>query len=99
MSDELRSFIRSYRAEGVSENTVYAYVGAVVSLGKYLLEHDLPTDMAAIRREHVEAWQISLRQRYKPATVHQRFRGAQRFFNWYTAVLDDDDGFRSPMSK
>ena len=33
---------------------------AVVPLGNCLVEHDLPTDVAAIKREHIQNWQINL---------------------------------------
>lgn len=98
LADELGSFVRHLRAANVSPNTVYAYGGAVVALGRFLLERDYPTDVRAIRREHIEEWQNDLLGRYKATTAHQRFRGAQRFFGWYASV-DDDEAFRSPMAK
>lgn len=98
LGDELASFTRFLRSENVSPNTVYAYAGAVVSLGEYLKANGLPTDVKAIRREDLQAWQTSLLERYKATTAHQRFRGAQRFFGWYES-LDDAESFRSPMAK
>lgn len=98
LGDELGSFARYLRAQNVSPSTVYAYTGAVVSLGQFLLEHDYPTDVRAVKREHVEEWITSLLAAHKPATAHQRYRGAQRFFHWYQG-LEDDDAFRSPMAK
>lgn len=98
LGDELQSFVRHLRAQNVSPNTVYAYAGAVVSLGDYLTANDLPTDVRAIERRHIELWQESLLAKYKPATAHQRYRGAQRFFHWYQAI-DDTETFRSPMAK
>ena len=100
LGDEMGAFVRHLRAENLSPNSVYAYVGAVVSLGNYLVEHDLPTDVAAIKREHIQDWQINLLERYKPATAHQRYRGAQRFFAWAESVMDDPaHPFISPMRK
>lgn len=98
LADELGSFVRHLRAGNVSPNTVYAYAGAVVSLGHFLTEHGYPTDVTAIKREHVEEWINDLLGRYKATTAHQRYRGAQRFFHWYQAV-DDSETFRSPMAK
>ena len=98
LADELQSFIRHLRAQNVSPNTVYAYVGAVVSLGDYLRDNGHPTDVRAIERQHIELWQEALLAKYKPATAHQRYRGAQRFFHWYQSV-DDSETFRSPMLK
>lgn len=98
LADELASFVRHLRAGNVSPNTVYAYAGAVVSLGDFLNANDYPTDVRAIERKHIEMWQQSLLDKYKPATAHQRFRGAQRFFHWFQAI-DDAETFRSPMAK
>lgn len=98
LGDELGSFGRYLRAQNISPATVYAYSGAVVSLGHFLTEHGYPTDVREIRREHVEEWITGLLATYKPATAHQRYRGAQRFFHWYQS-LDDADTFRSPMAK
>lgn len=53
LADEMGAFVRHLRAENLSPNSVYADVGAVVSLGEYLVAHDLPTDVAAIKREHM----------------------------------------------
>lgn len=100
LGDEMGAFVRHLRAENLSPNSVYAYVGAVVSLGNYLIEHRLPTDVAAIKREHIQDWQIDLLGRYKPATAHQRYRGAQRFFAWCESVMDDPaHPFVSPMRR
>jgi len=98
LGDELGAFVRHLRAGNISPATIYAYSGAVVSLGRFLTEHEYPTDMRAIRREHVEEWINGLLETYKAATAHQRFRGAQRFFHWY-AAMDDTETFRSPMAK
>jgi site-specific recombinase XerD len=98
LADELQSFVRHLKAQNVSPNTIYAYAGAVVSLGDYLRENGYPTDVRDIKREHIERWQEALLAKYKPATAHQRYRGAQRFFHWYQSV-DDSETFRSPMAK
>ena len=60
------------------------------------MDHDYPTSVAAIESRHVEEWIGSLLETRKPTTAHQRWRGLERFFNWY-AELDDD--FISPMRK
>jgi site-specific recombinase XerD len=105
LADDYAAFIDHLRAENVSPNTVYAYTGAVVSLAQFLMEHDLPTDTKAIERKHIEQWEIALFEKgYKDTTVHQRYRGAQRFFAWFESVMDElrQDGeleYRSPMAK
>jgi integrase/recombinase XerC len=96
LGDELASFVRAMRASNVSPNTIYAYGGAVRQFGRWLMDHEHPTDTAAIERHHIEAWIGELLERNAPATAHNRFRGLQRYFNWYETK---DDGFASPMRK
>jgi site-specific recombinase XerD len=98
LGDELGSFVRHLRAANVSPNTIYAYGGAVVAFGRFLIEHDYPTDVRAFERMHVEEWINDLLGRYKATTAHQRYRGLQRFLSWY-ATIDDAETFRSPMAK
>jgi site-specific recombinase XerD len=102
LDDKVEWFIDHLRANNVSGNTVYAYVGAVASLAEFLKSNDLPTETREIERRHIEKWQVWLQdQGYKDTTVHQRFRGAQRFFSWFESVMDDlgESSYRSPMAK
>lgn len=56
----------------------------------------MPTDVAAIRREHVEAFIADLLERRAPATAHNRFRGCQAFFAW---LLEEGEVKASPMAR
>ena len=85
LADNLGRFRRSLRAENVSPNTILAYCGAVERLAEYLTAQSMPTDVATIRREHVEAFLSDALDRFKPATANHRFRGVQRFFNYLVA--------------
>lgn len=96
LGDELASFTRAMRAANVSPNTILAYGGAVRQFGRWLVERTYPTDVRAIEARHIEEWIGSILERSKPATAHNRFRGLQRFMNWYATV---DDDFLSPMRK
>ena len=96
LGDELFAFLRAMRAEHLSESTIYAYGGAVVGFGQWLMDHDYPTDIERIEARHIEEWIGHLLETRAPATAHQRWRGIQRFFNWYASR---DDDFRSPMRK
>jgi|SRR5215207_4530732 len=56
----------------------------------------MPTDVAAIHREHVEAFLIDLQENgRRPATVAQRFRSLQQFFKW---LRDQGEIRESPMA-
>jgi integrase/recombinase XerC len=96
LGDELASFIRAQRANNVSPNTILAYGGAVRQFGRWLLDRDYPTSVGKIEPRHVEEWIGSILTTSKPATAHNRWRGLQRFMNWYAEV---DDSFVSPMRK
>lgn len=96
LGDELASFVRAMRATNVSPNTILAYGGAVRQFGTWLVERGHPTDVRAIEARHIEEWVGSILERSKPATAHNRYRGLQRFMNWYATV---DDDFLSPMRK
>src|SRR4051812_25840895 len=96
LGDELASFIRSMRANNVSRNTILAYGGAVRQFGRWLLAHDYPTSVAQNQPGYIEEWIASILETNKPATAHNRWRGLQRFMNWYAEV---DDDFKSPMAK
>lgn len=96
LGDELASFVRSLRADNASPNTIHAYGGSVRHFAQWLLDRDLPTVLAKIEPRHVEDWVAWMLERSKPGTAHHRWRGLQRFFNWYAGK---DDEFRSPMAR
>lgn len=90
------SFIRHLRAENVSPNTVLTYSLSVEQLTAFLLANGMPTTVAGVGREHIEAFIADLLARWKPATANNRFRGCQRFFNW---LVDEGEIKASPMAR
>jgi site-specific recombinase XerD len=96
LADNRDRFRRSLRAENASPNTITAYTGAVDRLADYLTDKGMPTDVAAIRRDHVEAFIEDALDRFKPATANHRFRGCQRFFNYLVA---EGELTASPMAR
>ncbi len=96
LGDELASFTRAMRSHNISPNTIIAYGGAVRQFGRWLMDRGYPTNVASIEPRHIEEWIGELLQRNKPGTAHNRWRGLQRFFNWYSQVEAD---FLSPMLK
>src|SRR6266542_1882112 len=81
----LRSFARAIRAENLSQRTQQTYMEACRQFARYLAEQGMPKDLAAIKREHVEAFINHLLERWKPATANNRYRGLQSFFKWALA--------------
>lgn len=89
-----RSFARHLKAGNLSPRTVYAYCGAVDQLAAFLGEKGMPLDVAALTREHVEAFITHLLATRKASTAHQRYRGCQAFFKW---LVEEGEVRESPM--
>ncbi len=91
------SFLRHLRAANKSPRTIETYLDAVDLFGRFLVERGMPTDVAAIRREYIEAWLVDLAERGQaPATVSNRYRSLHSFFVW---LVDEDELTRSPMDR
>jgi site-specific recombinase XerD len=90
------SWRRSLAARRVSPATIATYSSAALLLADFLAERGMPTDVATIRREHVEAFVADLLENKAPATAHNRFRGCQAFFNW---LVEEDELRQSPMAR
>jgi site-specific recombinase XerD len=89
-------FRRHLRAVGLSAKTESTYLQGVDHLSAFLAERDLPTEPAAIRREHLEEWLIAMHAAgRKPATIANRYRSVQQFFKW---AADEGLVERSPMA-
>lgn len=90
----LESFTRALRARNRSPRTIQSYHESVLQLAGFLEERGMPTRVAAIRREHVEAWIEYLLERFKPSTAAVRFRSVQQFFGY---LVDEGEITESPM--
>jgi site-specific recombinase XerD len=90
------SFGRHLRAANLSPATIKTYREAVDVFAGYLAEQGMPTDVAAITREHVEAFVTDQLGRWRPATAANRYRGLQRFFAW---LVDEGELRASPMAR
>jgi site-specific recombinase XerD len=76
------SFARYLRASNLTPRTIKTYMEGVARLATFLTEQGLPTDLAAIKREHVESWIADILEHSKAATAANRYRSAQAFFKW-----------------
>jgi len=90
------SWRRSLAARRSSPRTIATYTTAVEQLAAFLAATGMPTRVANVRREHVEAWITDLLARRAPTTAHNRFRGAQAFFGW---ALEEGEIRESPMAR
>lgn len=94
--EDVASFGRHCRAGNLSPRTIETYTDSARQFVTYLAEHELPQDLSAVRREHVEAFVASLLERFMPATAHNRYRGVQAFFRW---AVDEGLVAESPMAR
>ena len=91
------SYRRHLRAGNKSPNTIKTYLAALDALNTYLRRQGMPTVLAGIRREHLEAYIVSLQEAgRRPATVSLAFRSLQPFFKWAVA---EDEIPTSPMDR
>jgi site-specific recombinase XerC len=90
------SWQRSLRAARRSPRTVQSYTEAAEQLADFLVRRGMPTAVASIAREHVEAFIEDLDTRFKPATVGVRFRSLQQLFRW---LLEEGEVASNPMER
>jgi site-specific recombinase XerD len=90
------SFARHLRAANKSLNTLRSYMEAVTQLDAYLAEHGMPTDVATVRREHVEAFIEDQLAHLRPASAANRYRSLQQFFKW---LAEEGEIRESPMAR
>ena len=76
------SWKRSLRAENKSPRTIVRYLEAARFLNDFLVAKGMPTQVAHLRREYVEAFLENQLARHKPATAATRYRSLQGLFKW-----------------
>ena len=88
------SFLRACRAENLSPSTIEVYGSACERFTTFLVERGMPTDVASIRREHVEAFMEELLATRSSATAANRYRALKRFFGF---AVEEGEITTSPM--
>lgn len=96
LSTLIPDFERSLRAENKSPKTVAGYGEAARQLLGFLREHGMPTEVAKINREHIEAFMEVLLAKWKPATANNRYRALAQVFKW---LEEEGEVPASPMAK
>ena len=91
-----RSYERHLRASNKARMTVVTYMSAIAALGAFLADQGMPTDPAAVTREHVEAFIADILSRAKPATALNRYRALGTYFRW---LADEGEIPDSPMRR
>lgn len=96
LASSAASYARYLRAANVAPATMKTYAEAVRTLDVFLRERGMPTDVAIISREHVEAFITDQLARWRPATAANRYRGLQRFFAW---LVEEGEIKANPMAR
>ena len=90
------SFLRHLHAENRTPATRTTYAKAIDQLATFLAVSGMPSQVEAIRREHIEHFLVALHERgMRPATVSQRYRSLQQFFRW---LAEEGEIRTSPMA-
>ncbi len=90
------SFKRHLQSANRSPKTVRCYLAALDGLARYLEESGMPTQVTAIRREHIESYIVARMERVKASSVLVAYRALQVFWRW--AVAEDEVAV-SPMAR
>jgi site-specific recombinase XerD len=98
LSEAIDDWEISLGARNMSPKTLEAYLAAANQLNGFVESSGMPSDIAYVRREHIELFLSSLvRLGRKPATVHSRYRALRTFFVWLTETAYAIDS--NPMKR
>lgn len=92
----LGDWSRHLRARNLSPRTIASYTATGEEFRAWLAAQGMPTDAAAVTREHIETWLAVLHERLSAATVARHYRNLQQLWRW---LLDDGEITRSPMER
>jgi site-specific recombinase XerD len=76
------SFRYHLRASNLSPSTITTYTYAVADFDAFSAEHEVPQDVRAVERVHVEGYLAHVLEDHAPATAATRHRGLRAFFRW-----------------
>lgn len=96
LAANVASYARHLRAANLSPQTRRAYLGALAQLALFLAERGMPTDVAVIRREHLEAFIEDQLARLRPASAANRYASIRPFFAW---LVEEGELRESPMAR
>lgn len=83
-------------AANLSPRTIRAYTDDGALFARFLAARGMPTAVASIRREHVEAFMAAELERTAPSSAATRYRSLQQLFSW---LEDEGEIPASPMAR
>lgn len=92
----LASWQLHLRALNRSPKTIETYLEAARQLAAFLAEKGMPIDVAAVRREHIEAFLVHLQGLHSASTAANRYRSLRQLFRW---LEEEGEVPSSPMSR
>jgi site-specific recombinase XerD len=90
----LPSWRLSLMAGNKAAKTIDTYTSAVEMFAAFLAERGMPTAVASVRREHVEAFLAWMGETYAAASTRNRYTGVRQFFAW---CLEEGEVTESPL--
>jgi site-specific recombinase XerD len=85
---------RSLRAANRADSTIYKYLLASQQLIDFLTDAGMPTQAAAVKREHIEAYLAAFLDGHKASTAATRYQSLRVFFNF---LVDEGEITENPM--
>ena len=96
LSANVASYARHLRAANLSPKTQRAYLDGLARLATFLVHRGMPTDVAAVRREHLESFIEDQLTRLRPASAANRYSSLRPFFAW---LVEEGELRESPMAR
>jgi site-specific recombinase XerD len=96
IGDNVASWVRDLRSRNLSPRTIRSYEDSARLLAEYLAAQGMPTNVAAITREHVQSFVNDQLARWKPTTAAVRYASLRVFFGW---LVDEGEIRDSPMAR
>jgi site-specific recombinase XerD len=90
------SWLRHLRAANLAPKTITTYEQSAESLARFLEGQGMPTEVAKITRDYLEAYIEDQLARWKPTTASVRFRALQQLFRW---MVEEGEITESPMAR
>jgi site-specific recombinase XerD len=92
----LPSFRIHLAAENKAPRTARAYTEGVTRLHEFLASNGMPTAVASITREHIEAFLADQVARLKATSARSRYASCRQFFRW---LVEEGEITESPMAR